>query len=578
MCMSEQREGTAISGKEARQLVAEGQGARVAVLGGGVTGRSLARLFLAAGLKPVIVDESSIEDRADLVEQGVCVVDRLNLGSWEQCFAGAARPILAVASPSVLRTTGLWHGMSQMGVPVISEMDFALAYLGQPTVAITGTNGKTTTVSLLAHLFASAGRHTLLLGNVGTPFSAAIDPGLLSDVSAARKLPIESSSDIPVLIAEVSSYQLDSTRELKPLVAGCLNITVDHIEKHGDMKSYVEAKSKIFQFQAQSDLSLYYADDPQVVRALAQARRRGGCGHDCPVQMVSNLSHDVTSGLVTGLATGVATGIVSSVCGGKDCRDVHDMETADGVWVIEHVNERGAAGGSVIGGNVGSIIVRLDGVERRCELTGMHLWGAHNMLNIGFAVAACLHAGLSIAEIESGLKTFQPLEHRLEIVTAARGIWVNDSKSTNIDSVAVALRAVIARFPSGGIYLMIGGISKGGEWRDLLPFFSGRVVEVVLFGRDRWEIASSLILKPFVRQLAADSSSDVPLEGSDGELLPGVEDVSSWVCFANLGQAVAHVKGKARDEDIVLFSPGGASFDEFRNYEHRGLEFKSMVR
>jgi UDP-N-acetylmuramoylalanine--D-glutamate ligase len=450
----------------------------VLVLGLGRSGRAAAEYLAGLGRRgePVTVtvldqaEESRVRSAAArLREMGAEVVT----GTSEP---PPGRYDLVVASPGIAPGSALMTVVRSLGAPIVSEIELAWRISRSPWVAVTGTNGKTTTTALIAHLLVEAGVPAVAVGNIGQP--------AVTEASQA--------GPATVLVAEISSFQLASTERLCPRVAVLLNITPDHIDWHGSMEAYTADKARLFDNQGPSDLAVIDVDDIGSEPWADTVERRG-----VPVCRVSR----------RGLRPGGA-GLVDGVL---------TLDTPEGPV----------------------------GVLPAAELP---IRGDHNVSNALAACAAAVAAGAPVRDLAAGLRSFSPVEHRLEPAGCAGGVeYYNDSKATNPDAVMKALTA----FDDRPIVVLLGGRNKGNDFGPLAAAVAARCRAAVLFGEAMPELAEAL----------------------GGATDPGIE-LDRCVTMAS---AVAAARTVAQPGDVVLLSPGCASFDEFADYEHRGRAFRAMV-
>ena len=446
----------------------------VLVLGLGRSGAAAARV--AAGLvSSGRVRSVTAYDAAETPELQMVATELRALGVKVSLGAAAVagRYDTCVASPGIPPHAALMVSANAAAEKVISEVEFAFTLSEQPWIAITGTNGKTTTTALVTHLLDAAGISARSVGNFGPP----------AVVAAIEADPSE------VLVAEVSSFQLAHVDTFHPRVAVLLNITPDHADWHGSLESYAADKARVFENLDADDTAVIDIDDPGSA-PYAEAMEARGIG----VVRVS-------------LAESHASGAT----------------LADGVLVL-----------STRGG-----LVRLLGADE------LLIRGPHNVSN-ALAAAAAAHAlGATPADLREGLRTFEPIEHRLEPAGRVDGAaWFNDSKATNPDAVAKALTA----FSDTPVIVLLGGRNKGNDFGPLAAQVSERAKAAVLFGEARHELA----------------------EAFDGRPVHVVEAVS-------LCDACEAARGLSAPGDAVVLSPACASFDEFTSYEHRGAVFKKLV-
>ena len=384
----------------------------VAVFGLGGSGLSTVKALRAGGARVAAWDDSE-RSRDKARQKNIELVD-LTHADFSAYRALILAPGVPLTHPEPHWSVKKAHDARR---PVIGDIELfcrerARRAPGSPFVAITGTNGKSTTTSLIAHLLSSTGRDVALGGNIGT---------------AVLDLPPPSSSRYHVL--ECSSFQIDLTPSLAPSIGVLLNITPDHLDRHGTMENYAAVKERLV---ASADFSIIGVDDAWC-RAIASRRRQAGR----PLTTVS-LSQDQNADYV--------------IFGTKIL-----MRTED-----EPVE-----------------LVDLSSIPT--------LRGAHNAQNAAAAIAAVKALGLTDEEIRKGLHSFPGLAHRLEVVgSLGRAQIVNDSKATNADATEKALLS----FP-GGLFWIAGGRAKEGGIASLLPLFN-RVEKAYLIGEAAQDFAATL--------------------------------------------------------------------------------------
>ncbi|HWH31290.1 MAG TPA: UDP-N-acetylmuramoyl-L-alanine--D-glutamate ligase [Egibacteraceae bacterium] len=385
------------------------------VVGIGASGVAAARALASRGVHTVACDDrggTDLERRAaELVAAGVAFVAPGPQGSDHsllQSYAGRAE--LFVASPGVPQSHPLLAAALDRGVPVWSEPELAwrLSEGRTRVVAVTGTNGKTTTTELVAECLGVPA-----VGNIGTP---------MVQVLAAPDPP-------PLVVAELSSFQLRFADTLRPDVAVLLNVAPDHLDWHGTVDAYRAAKARIWAAQQAGDRVVAGADDDGA-RATVEA-------HPPPGRLAWFRSGAPADGEV-----GVADG-----------------------WITQRL--------------------RAGAPERVAEVARMALRGPHNVANACAAVAAALLAGGDPERIAATVAAFHPGPHRMEPVASAGGVdWVNDSKATNPHAAAAALSA----YPS--VVWIAGGLTKGLRFDELRPLLPGRVRVALTIGSGGPEIAA----------------------------------------------------------------------------------------
>lgn len=447
-----------------------------AILGAARSGLAAARLLRAEGASVLVSDVRSEEESDEAVE----VLREIGA---EYEFGGHTDRVLErdvlVLSPGVPDTIPIVRRAVERGIAVTNEIDIAAARSRGKIVAITGTNGKTTTTELTGHILRGAGLHTFVAGNVGTPFSAVAE---------------ETKSE-SVTVLELSSFQLEHINALHPDVAVVLNITPDHLDRYESIEAYAAAKMRITGSQTAHDALLYNADDERIAGLVEQSSAR---------LIGFSLSKAQTPG--------------AWVEGGA----VHLTLSDSSTQTLPTSEEE--------------IMIQVDSIRIR---------GPHNLYNAMAAALAARSLGVGADAIREGLESFPGVPHRLEPVREVNGVrYVNDSKATNVDALWYALHSF-----NEPIVLIAGGRSKKNDYETILPLVRDRVRAMVLIGEAAEEMAA-----------AFSSSTRILRAGFD------------------MKEAVQLAHDAAERGDVVLLSPACASFDMFRNYEHRGDVFKQTVQ
>jgi UDP-N-acetylmuramoylalanine--D-glutamate ligase len=393
------------------------KGKKVLVVGLGKSGLAAALFLRQRGAQVTVSDMRSAAALAKeipaLLEHGIMVE------SGGHGLLTFRRQDLIVVSPGVPLDTPELVQVKAFGLTVIGELELAVQYLKGKILAITGSNGKTTTTALTGEILVAAGIETQVGGNIGVP---------VVDL-------IEKSSRNSWSVLEVSSFQLESTEIFHPQIAVILNITPDHLDRHGSFENYALAKERIFSAQTRSDALVLNADN---ARAAAAANR--------------------TAARVYWFSL--------------------EGPVEQGAWIDGGVKDgqivfRGAADKQV---------------EPILPLARIPLKGAHNVENVLAAVCAARLAGASPESIAKAVESFRAVEHRLEYVATDNGVeYYNDSKATNVDAAAKA----IAAFP-GCIHLILGGKDKNSNYSDLSDLLRKRVKTVYTIGSAATKIESQI--------------------------------------------------------------------------------------
>jgi UDP-N-acetylmuramoylalanine--D-glutamate ligase len=454
---------------------------RVLVVGLGKSGVASALFLKAHGARVTVSDTKSGDELRNeipvLLDHGITVETG---GHGERTFRGQD---LIVVSPGVPVDAPLLAQARAMGEAVIGEIELAAQFLPGPIVAITGSNGKTTTTALTGEIMAAGGLPALVGGNIGTPA-----------ISLAERAKPET-----VIVLEVSSFQLETIQTFRPKVAVVLNVTPDHLDRHRTFEAYVDAKARIFENQRGEDFAVLNEDDPTCVAMAARTRAQ--------VFWFSR-----------------------------------ETEVKQGAWVRE-----------------GNIFFR-DGTDEQKTsqreimlVSEIPLKGAHNLENVLAGVCAGALMGCAAEKIRQAVRDFKAVEHRLEFVATIRGVdYYNDSKATNVDATIKALES----FPAN-IHVILGGKDKGSDYSVLNDLLRQRVKRVYTIGAAAGKIEAQIVSSP----------------GSQAKS-GGVEVVHA----ETLENAVRKANAVAQPGDVVLLAPACASFDQFKNYEHRGQVFKEIVR
>lgn len=439
-------------------------GREIAVIGLGASGVAAATLLRRHGVAVYASDSGTgtalAAAAARLTECGVAT----DLGRHDLDRIRAAGGV--VVSPGVWPDAPPVAAAREAGVPVRAEADLGLGALTDTRyVAITGTNGKTTTTALTAHLLVAAGRRAMAAGNIGTP---------VCEVALRAEVP-------DWLAVELSSFQLHDCYRHRPAVGVVTNLAPDHLDRYHSLAEYYADKRRLFLNAGPGSCWVLNADDPETLR----------------------------------LAEGVAgTRLAVSL-----------TRPADG-WYDR------AAGCLMLGDTP------------LLDRAAVPLLGDHNVANALMAAVAVHWSGVPADRVAAGLRTFQPLDHRLEPVAEVNGVlWINDSKATNIASTAVAVAAMDRPY-----VLLLGGRHKGEPYDRLIPLLTAGCRAVVAYGE-----AEPLIVHDL------------------GRAVPVRRAGTDW------HEVMATARELTRPGDAVLLSPACSSFDMFANYGDRGARFREGV-
>ncbi len=363
---------------------------------------------------------------------------------------------LLVKSPGVPDESPAVQMALRRDVPVWSEVELASRFLDNVVIGITGTNGKTTTTELTGAIFHDAGLPVAVGGNIGHALAAM--PGVVSGEAT--------------VVAELSSFQLEHIERFRPDVAVLLNLTEDHLDRHGTYRAYVDAKLRIFENQGPEDTALLCADDLGLLDEWEAGR-------------LSGRARRGWFSAVPGRAEGPGG---ESLVGGVGDDDV--------LWLLVRGERR-----------------------RLCRRDELALRGDHNLLDSLAAAAAACAAGASVSAGAATLRTFEGVAHRLQVGGVVAGVtYVNDSKATNVDATLKALTAY-----SGAVHLILGGYDKGADYGELALATEGRVKQVLLIGATAPQLEAA-----FAARAAAAGSRATPFVScGDLEAAVGVAAVAA---------------------------------------------------
>jgi UDP-N-acetylmuramoylalanine--D-glutamate ligase len=436
---------------------------QVLVLGLGISGRAAVKFLLKRGAHVCAVDRnpeliSNHPDVQELIHEGL-VAKHESVPIQIQLFD------LVVVSPGVPPSNPLYAAAQKAGIEVIGEVELACRFLNHPFLAITGTNGKTTTTFLIAHVLNESGKSASILGNVGVPLTAEID---------SSSFGLEGH----ILVVELSSFQLE-TLHAKVVDAGViLNITPDHLDRYPDLRAYASAKIHLKDCMKPDGQLYIFEAAYREFQDLFKGYRAFTYGYS------------PTSTFYT------------------DKQNVYSSLHAEFLLPEQY-----------------------------------HGMESHDVENLMAAYALCKTMGVTAEQFLKALATFKKPLHRLEFVRSFKDVaYYDDSKGTNIDAVIRAVNSL-----KGEIILIAGGVDKGAAYTPWIQAFAGKVKCVFAIGQAAFKIKQDL-------------DSNLPVEES-----PTLED------------AVKNATSLAKPGQVVLLSPGCSSFDMFRDYAHRGEEFKRIV-
>lgn len=435
------------------------------IVGWGVTGKALSDFFIKSQKYFFVYDDKTLNE---LPTASFCL-GQMTLPQIEMHLAKHTIAALT-ASPGVPQTHAVFVLARDAEVPVYGELELAAEFLKGDFIAVTGTNGKSTTVKLIHALLESAGHSTALKGNIGSALITAVHEDPKS-----------------FYVIEESSYQLERIGQMRHRIAVCLNVTDDHLDRYPSLREYAKAKQNVVLNSLAEDCFIYNADDAECLRMARECRSKS-----LPFSLVN------------------------------------------------HLPEGGFVDGE-------TMVLRVHGEEHRFELSQCRLKGMHNLENMLASLLSVLSLDSSAAAVagyRKTLKEFIGLPHRLELVCRHNGIeFYDDSKATNVGSVVMALASFDAP-----IVLIAGGRDKEGDYAPLKGLMRGKVKKLLLIGEARHKMQGVF-------------KDDTDVEVVD-----------------TLDRAVRAATLCAKSGDVVMLSPACSSFDQFKDYAHRGNEFQRLVK
>ncbi len=432
------------------------------VIGAGKSGAASANFLAARGEDVVLTDSNASPDLPYPLHDSITRA----FGKQDPTLLDGVGQI--VLSPGVPRTIALLNQKDVMPAPVIGEIELAFRHVvrGSTIVAVTGSNGKSTTTALIGEILKIDGRQPIVAGNIGEPLIRALD------------------LDRPrTYVLELSSFQLESVDTFRADVALLLNITPDHMDRYATFDAYAAAKYRIFRNQESHDVAIVNGSDRRGAPRDAKAR----------------------------------------------------------VWRFSATKE--LEDGAFLDGD--DLVLRQDENERRIPRASLRLEGNANVENALAAWLAARALGVDDVSVQIAFGSFAGLPHRMVLVRELDGVrWINDSKGTNVDATLRSLES----FPPSSVWLILGGKDKAGEFERMRTLVGERARAVLTIGAAADRVAAAL------------------------------QGATTLVPLRDLQHAIAYAREHASAGDTVLLSPACASFDQYRNFEHRGEHFEQLVR
>lgn len=441
---------------------------RLVILGGGESGIGAAILGKKQNFDVFLSDKGIIKkeykdillDKKILFEEQQHTDEKILNADW------------IIKSPGIPKKAPIIKKIQEKGITISSEIEFASRYTSSILIAITGSNGKTTTTSLTYEIFKKAGFNVGLAGNIGKSFAWQV-----------------AEENYEYYILEISSFQLDNIQNFKPHIAMVLNLSPDHLDQYDyNYQNYINSKFKITKNQDEKDYFIYNLDDEITQKWLQNNHTKA---HLLPFSLKEKVEEGAYS----------------------DQKNIYITTNTE------------------------------DALKMKIE--DLALIGKHNVANSMAAGIAGKISKIKNEFIKQSLADFEAVEHRLEFVLKINGInFINDSKATNVNSVYYALESM-----KSPVIWIVGGTDKGNDYSELIPFVKQKVKAIVCLGLDNEKIINTF-----------------------KDIIPNIAETHSMKDAVN----ASYLYGKKGD--TVLLSPACASFDLFKNYEDRGIQFKEEVR
>ncbi|MFQ3550038.1 MAG: UDP-N-acetylmuramoyl-L-alanine--D-glutamate ligase [Armatimonadota bacterium] len=445
---------------------------KIAVMGLARTGIAAAEVLMKLEANITIFDNKDEKELGVSVElmrsagaRVITGVDKIDLENFD----------LLVVSPGVPASHEIFIEAKNKKVDAISEIELAYQISKAPIVAITGTNGKTTTAILLKTMLRASGKNAYVAGNVAA-----------GDIKLPLIQAVYSTDEDSIIVAEISSFQLENIKTFKPIISMVLNMSPDHMDRYANMDEYISAKKRIFENQSKNEYCIINKDN-----AITKA--------------------------------------------------MDENNNANIVWfsLNEKLDNGGWLDGDILKFTYNGSTYDI------CNKNDLALRGMHNVENVLAASAASILLGAEIDNISQAAVSFQPVEHRLEPVAVINDVeYINNSMCTNIDAAVNSINAL-----SNNQIIIAGGKDKVSDYTKMAEAFKKKAKFVILIGQDAHLIEKAALKVGYKDYVFADSMED----------------------------AVNIAFHKAKPNDVVVLTPGCASFGMFTSFEHRGNAFKEAV-
>lgn len=428
---------------------------KVMVAGTGISGIGAAKLLLNSGIETVIYDGNESVEKESVIQR---VGSPIKVILGELCEEDIRQFDMMVLSPGISVNAPFVRKFTKQGIPVWSEIELAYYFSKGEIAAITGTNGKTTTTALVGEIVACQCDSTFVVGNIGIPYT---------------NVALDTKEDSKI-VAEISSFQLETIHDFCPRVSAILNITPDHLDRHGTVECYADTKLKIAMNQKENQFCVLNYDD-ETTRAMAKRIQ--------------------------------ATPVYFSR--------------------LERLEQ-----GVYLDGD--DFVIAWDGkVTKICDMNDINLLGGHNHENILAAIAISYFMGIKPKAILEGVRKFKGVAHRIEFVAEVNGVaYYNDSKGTNPDAAIKGIQAM-----NRPTYLIGGGYDKKSTYDEWIDSFDGKVKELVLLGQTAQKIKETANAHGFTAVIMVDSLEEavsyIASKAQKGDACLLSPACASWGMFKN---------------------------------------------
>lgn len=441
---------------------------KLVILGAGESGIGAALLARQQGFDVFVSDGGIIP----AVNKNELALHSIDFEEGHHSAEKIMNAAIVVKSPGIPEKNEWVKRIREKGIELISEIELAYRYKGDSKIiAITGSNGKTTTTAMVAHICKTAGINYAMVGNIGFSF--------------ARQIALE---PVEYYIVEISSFQLDDIKSFRPDVAILTNITEDHLDRYEyNFENYIKSKFRIIENQLSTDVFIYNEDD------------------------------EVTGKYLNNFLNSVKPLPISM-----------SKQLPEGAYISN-----------------AELHIKWKQEEMTMSVEDFAVKGKHNQYNTMAAGLSAAVMGIRKEKIRDAVQTFEGLDHRLSSVATIRGVeFINDSKATNVNSTWYALESM-----TKPTILILGGVDKGNDYSFMKDLVKEKVKAIICLGVDNLRIHEAF--------------------GKEIELMINTQSAKDAV------QSAFHFADKG---DVVLLSPACASFDLFKNYEDRGLQFIEAVK